>query len=37
VWHTAWAEIMQQGAKAQDAANKTFKRVEENLAKYPIA
>jgi multiple sugar transport system substrate-binding protein len=37
VWQTAWAEIMQQGAKPQDAADKAFKRVEEIFAKYPIA
>jgi multiple sugar transport system substrate-binding protein len=37
VWQTAWAEIMQQGAKPQDAAGKAFKRVEEIFAKYPIA
>jgi hypothetical protein len=37
VWQTAWAEIMQKGAKPQDAADKAFKRVEEIFAKYPIA
>jgi hypothetical protein len=37
VWQTAWAEIMEQGAKAQDAVNKAFKRVEEIFANYPIA
>ena len=37
VAQTAWAEIMQQGAKPQDAADKAFKRVEEIFAKYPIS
>ncbi len=36
VWQTAWAEIMQNGAKPQDAADKAFKRIEEIFAKYPI-
>ena len=37
VWQTAWAEIIQDGATPQAAAEKAFKRVEEIFAKYPIA
>ena len=37
VWQTAWAEIMQHGAKPADAASKAFQRIEEIFAKYPIA
>jgi multiple sugar transport system substrate-binding protein len=37
VWQTAWADIMQQGTKPQEAADKAFQRVEEMFAKYPIA
>src|SRR3984893_14234763 len=36
VWQTAWAEIMQNGATPQTAADKAFKRVEEIFAKYQI-
>jgi multiple sugar transport system substrate-binding protein len=37
VWQVAWADIMKDGAKPQDAADKAFKRIEEIFAKYPIA
>ena len=37
VWQTAWAEIIQDSATPQAAAEKAFKRVEEIFAKYPIA
>jgi multiple sugar transport system substrate-binding protein len=37
VWQAAWAEIIQDGAPPQAAADKAFKRVEEIFAKYPIA
>jgi multiple sugar transport system substrate-binding protein len=37
VWQTAWAEIIQDSATPQAAADKAFKRVEEIFAKYPIA
>jgi multiple sugar transport system substrate-binding protein len=37
VWQTAWAEIIQDKAMPQAAAEKAFKRVEEIFAKYPIA
>jgi multiple sugar transport system substrate-binding protein len=37
VWQTAWAEIIQDKATPQAAAEKAFKRVEEIFAKYPIA
>ena len=37
VWQTAWAEIIQERATLQDAAEKAFTRVEEIFAKYPIA
>jgi multiple sugar transport system substrate-binding protein len=37
VWQTAWAEIMQDRATPQAAAEKAFKRVEEIFAKYLIA
>ena len=36
VWQTAWAEIIQDKATPQAAAEKAFKRVEEIFAKYPI-
>jgi multiple sugar transport system substrate-binding protein len=36
VWQTAWAEIIQNSATPQAAAEKAFKRVEEIFAKYPI-
>jgi multiple sugar transport system substrate-binding protein len=36
VWQTAWAEIIQDKATPQTAAEKAFKRVEEIFAKYPI-
>jgi multiple sugar transport system substrate-binding protein len=36
VWQTGWAEIMMNGAKPQDAADKAFKRIAEIFAKYPI-
>jgi multiple sugar transport system substrate-binding protein len=36
VWQTAWAEIIQDKAMPQAAAEKAFKRVEEIFAKYPI-
>src|SRR5437588_6914946 len=36
VWQTAWAEIIQDRATPQAAAEKAFKRVEEIFAKYPI-
>jgi multiple sugar transport system substrate-binding protein len=36
VWQTAWAEIIQDKATPQVAAEKAFKRVEEIFAKYPI-
>jgi multiple sugar transport system substrate-binding protein len=37
VWQTAWAEIIQDKATLQTAAEKAFKRVEEIFSKYPIA
>src|SRR5205809_2187244 len=37
VWQTAWAEIIQDRATPQAAAEKAFKRIEEIFAKYPIA
>jgi len=37
VWQTAWAEIIQDRATLQAAAEKAFKRVEEIFSKYPIA
>jgi multiple sugar transport system substrate-binding protein len=37
VWQTAWAEIIQDRATPQAAAEKAFKRVEEIFSKYPIA
>ena len=37
VWQTAWAEIIQNKATPQAAAEKAFKRVEEIFSKYPIA
>jgi multiple sugar transport system substrate-binding protein len=37
VWAVAWADIMQNGATPEAAADKAFKRVEEIFAKYPIA
>jgi len=37
VWQTAWAEIIQNSATPQAAAEKAFKRVEEIFSKYPIA
>ncbi len=37
VWQTAWAEIIQDKATPQAAAEKAFKRVEEIFSKYPIA
>jgi len=37
VWQTAWAEIIQNSAAPQAAAEKAFKRVEEIFSKYPIA
>ena len=36
VWQTAWAEIIQDRATPQAAAEKAFKRVEEIFAKFPI-
>jgi multiple sugar transport system substrate-binding protein len=36
VWPTGWADIMQNTAAPQAAAEKAFKRVEEIFAKYPI-
>ena len=36
VWQTAWAEIIQDKATPQAAAEKAFKRVEEIFSKYPI-
>src|SRR5438270_3701711 len=36
VWQTAWAEIIQDRAAPQAAAEKAFKRVEEIFAKFPI-
>jgi multiple sugar transport system substrate-binding protein len=36
VWQTAWAEIIQDKATPQAAAEKAFKRVEEIFAKFPI-
>jgi len=36
VWQTAWAEIIQEKATPQAAAEKAFKRVEEIFAKFPI-
>ena len=36
VWQTAWAEIIQDRATPQAAAEKAFKRIEEIFAKYPI-
>jgi hypothetical protein len=33
----AWADIITGGMKPEAAAEKAFKRVEEILAKYPIA
>jgi len=37
VWQTAWAEIIQDKATPQVAAEKAFKRVEKIFSKYPIA
>jgi multiple sugar transport system substrate-binding protein len=37
VWQAAWAEIIQDSATPQAAAEKAFKRVEEIFSKYPIA
>jgi hypothetical protein len=37
MWQTAWAEIIQDKATPQAAAEKAFKRVEEIFSKYPIA
>jgi len=37
VWQVAWAEIIQDKATPQAAAEKAFKRVEEIFLKYPIA
>jgi hypothetical protein len=37
VRQTAWAEIIQDKATPQAAAEKAFKRVEEIFSKYPIA
>ena len=37
VWQTAWAEIIQNSATPEAAAEKAFKRVEEIFSKYPIA
>ena len=37
LWQTAWAEIIQDKAPPQAAAEKVFKRVEEIFSKYPIA
>jgi multiple sugar transport system substrate-binding protein len=37
VWQTARAEIIQDRATPQAAAEKAFKRVEEIFSKYPIA
>jgi multiple sugar transport system substrate-binding protein len=37
VWQTGWAEIIQDKATPQAAAEKAFKRVEEIFSKYPIA
>jgi ABC-type glycerol-3-phosphate transport system substrate-binding protein len=37
VWQTVWAEIIQDKAPPQAAAEKAFKRVEEIFSKYPIA
>ena len=37
VWQMAWAEIIQDKAAPQAAADKAFKRVEEIFSKYPIA
>jgi len=37
VWQAAWAEIIQDSATLQAAAEKAFKRVEEIFSKYPIA
>jgi multiple sugar transport system substrate-binding protein len=37
VWQAAWAEIIQDRATPQAAAEKAFKRVEEIFSKYPIA
>ena len=37
VWQIAWAEIIQDRATPQAAAEKAFKRVEEIFSKYPIA
>src|SRR6266700_4845499 len=36
VWQVAWAEIIQDRATPQAAAEKAFKRVEEIFAKFPI-
>ena len=37
VWQAAWADIMQNRATPQAAAEKAFKRVEEIFAQYPIS
>jgi ABC-type glycerol-3-phosphate transport system substrate-binding protein len=37
VWQTAWAEIIQDKATPQAAAEKAFKRVVEIFSKYPMA
>lgn len=37
VWSIAWTDMMQGGMKAEQAAEKAFKRIEEIFSKYPIA
>ena len=37
VWQMAWAEIIQDKARPQGAAEKAFKRIEEIFSNYPIA
>jgi ABC-type glycerol-3-phosphate transport system substrate-binding protein len=37
VWSVGWTDVMQGGMTPEAAAEKAFKRIEEILAKYPIA
>jgi hypothetical protein len=37
VWSVGWTDVMQGGMTREAAAEKAFKRIEEILAKYPIA
>jgi multiple sugar transport system substrate-binding protein len=37
VWSAAWADVIRNGTKPADAAEKAFKQIEAILAKYPIA